>query len=114
MSTPRQQHLLLISAGEAAHGDQGAGRPDAQRLECLGRPFRRGRQIEDTVAARVAIDHADIDVLAARHVEEQTQPFAVLGQIGEAPVQGLLGPGDVHRLPAQKHLAADLGVGTVD
>ena len=57
------------------------------------RPALRGcGEVEDAVAARVAVDHADIDVLAARHVEEQAEPLAVLGQVGEAAVERVLGP----------------------
>ncbi len=110
----RQEHLLLVAARQAADPDQRAGGAHPQRLERRLGPAPAAGQVEHAPAARVAVDHAHVDVLAARHVEEQPEPLAVLGQVGDAELERLFGPADGHRPAVEPDLARGLGIGAVD
>ena len=62
----------------------------------------------------VPLDDADIDVLAARHIEKQAEPLAVLRQIGDAVGDRVLGSIDRDALSPEHNLAALPSVGAVD
>ena len=85
-----EQHLLLVAARERADRDERARRAHAERLEGrLGPLCRALAEVEHAAGAGVALEHAHVDVVAARHVEEQAVPLAVLGQVDDAEIDGV-------------------------
>ena len=71
--------------------------------------------VEPAAPFGVAADHAEIDVVAAGHVEEQAECLAILGEIDDAAVDRLARRRVIHR-PAVKSVTvpAVRGFGTVD
>ena len=104
-----EQRLLLVAAGEAADADAGARDPDRERLDGVLRAPFAGGEVENAALAGVAPDHAEVDVLEHRHVEEQALALAVLGQVGDAGIERVLRRVDVTGWPSSSTSPPALG-----
>ena len=58
-----------------------------QALPCPRRGATREPRFKTPFGVCIPVNDADIDIVAARHVEEQSQRLPVLGEIGDAVLQ---------------------------
>jgi hypothetical protein len=109
-----QQHLLLVAAGQATGRHADIRSTDAQGSECLVGAIACLVAVEDSAALRVATQHGEIDVVEARHVEEQAERLPVLGEVGNARRERLAGCANVDLVSVNFNMAQSLGRGADD
>src|SRR6478735_6814954 len=61
--------------------------------------------IEHAAEPRIAAEHREIDVVQARHVQEQAERLAVLSEVRDAGVERFAGRADLDRTPGDLETA---------
>src|SRR4029077_4672983 len=100
---------LLVAAGQTAGRNADIRSADAERRKSLVGTIARLVAIEDEAKPSVPAKHGEIDVVQARHVQEQAKCLPVFGQIGDAGVEGLAGRADLNRAPLDLDVARGFG-----